>query len=578
MTRMKRRGWRELIVLLAALACAGSWAAGQVRSMRDRSEVAKMTEKMRTVCVGRYLVDVPVEAEVSMSHERIDGFAIETVEESEAQFRARVAAREAEIEALGSEAGPQGPSGIVEARDLRIPGMVGRTVVYGRTRSHGFEQGRRVDAEWVSVESHAHTNGLSISLSAEYVDDTDANAAEALLAQLRLRGEDEIPGVPGFCIWRAVFAEPLPEHKTEHVAMHVGLPGHPDLSLNLVSMPGGGSDPSLIARAAGTDARTGADALLRITKLRERKRTVNGIDGEEVLIRAREFNFTTTYGFSWETAGMENDPLQPYLSLELQTGISERTGGKPVETSLHEDALLALWDSIASSIRQRKNEPPSSSGPPSEPSGPKLGAMASAGEICPQSGWWRCSEGSPGINVHGGQTQFIRKGDRMPQALLLPRQTLWQKVKRIQPSVESAQPTVWTLVDKRTRPRRPTSVTLVPAVMPAPVPGAALDVELDNSVPLGTYVRTGEPCPASGWWRCEEPHALDGTRWFARGSLLPTATFQVPAGAFAKSAGPELIQRRSGWQLVRHSGSPVSGQEIRSVPDGSPVGEPPALV
>jgi len=83
MTRMRRRGWRELIVLLAALACAGSWAAGQVRSMRDRSEVAKMTEKMRTVCVGRYLVDVPVQAEVSMSHERIDGFAIETVEESE---------------------------------------------------------------------------------------------------------------------------------------------------------------------------------------------------------------------------------------------------------------------------------------------------------------------------------------------------------------------------------------------------------------------------------------------------------------------------------------------------------------
>ena len=35
-----------------------------------------MTEKMRTVCVGRYLVDVPVQAEVSMSHERIDGFAM----------------------------------------------------------------------------------------------------------------------------------------------------------------------------------------------------------------------------------------------------------------------------------------------------------------------------------------------------------------------------------------------------------------------------------------------------------------------------------------------------------------------
>jgi hypothetical protein len=161
--------------------------------------------------------------------------------------------------------------------------------------------------------------------------------------------------------------------------MHVGLPGHPDLALSLVSMPGGGSDPGLMARAAETDARTSADAFLRITKLRERKRTMNGIEGEEVLIRAREFNFTTTYGFSWETPGMVDDPLQPYVALVLQTGISERSGGKPVETSLHEDALLSLWDSIASSICMRKNGSPPPSGLRADAPGPKLGAMAPAG-------------------------------------------------------------------------------------------------------------------------------------------------------------------------------------------------------
>jgi hypothetical protein len=76
-----------------------------------------------------------------------------------------------------------------------------------------------------------------------------------------------------------------------------------------------------------------------------------------VLVRAREFNFTTTYGFSWDAPGSKGDLLQPYLSLELQTGLGQRLGGKPVETSLHEDALLALWDSIASSIRLRKTVP-----------------------------------------------------------------------------------------------------------------------------------------------------------------------------------------------------------------------------
>jgi len=535
-----------------------------------------MTEKMRTVCVGRYLLDVPVQAEVSMSHERIDGFAIETLEESEAQFRERIATREDEINALGTEAAPKGPSGIVEARDLRIPGMIGRTFVFGRTRTHGLENGRRVNAEWVSVESHAHTNGLSVSLSAKYVEEEDAKAAEALLARMRLRAENEVPAVAGFCVSHAVFAEPLPPHKTEHIAMHIGLPGHPDLAMTFVSMPGGGEDANLVDRAAKTDATISPDALLRITKLREGKRVINSMNGEEVLIRAREFNFTTTYGFSWETAGVDDDPLQPYLALELQTGMSERSGGKPTDTSLHEDALLALWDSIASSIRFRKNNPPSS-GPEhdSGPTGPKLGAMASAGDICPQSGWWRCNGGGEGMTVHGGAVQYIRQGERMPQALLLPRQTIWQKLKRIQPSIESPQPTAWTLVDKRLRPRTAITVALAPALMPADDPDSAM---VDGrGAHLGSYVRTGEVCPVSGWWRCEEAHALDGTRWFARGSLMPAATFQVPAGVFAKSAGPEVIQRRSMWQLVRRVEAAVAARSSPQVSEGSSAAEPPAL-
>jgi hypothetical protein len=93
-----------------------------------------------------------------------------------------------------------------------------------------------------------------------------------------------------------------------------------------------------------------------MTKLREGKRSINGINGEEVLLRAREYNFTTTYGFNWEAHGGKNDPTQPFLSLELRTGTSNRPGGKPVDTTLHEDALLALWDGIASSIRLRGSD------------------------------------------------------------------------------------------------------------------------------------------------------------------------------------------------------------------------------
>lgn len=350
----KKRGWLYYTVFLAAVVCAASWAASNFRNMRDRPGAAQPPAKLKTVCVGRYLIDVPEQAQISTSNERIDGFAIETIKESEAQFRSRLLAREAEINAVAAEAGLNGPSGIVESRDVFNYGMAGRTFIFGRRHTHGFEQGRRIDLAWESVEGHAHTNGLSVSLSADYVEKNDAVAAEALLGRVRLHAQDEVPAEPGFCVSNAVYLDRLPLYKTEHIAMHLELPGRPDLAMTLFSMPGGGSDRSLVERATKTDAVMKADAMLRVSKIRESQRNINNMIGEEVLIRAREFNGTTSYGFSWETAGIDDDPLHPYLSLELQAGMSARGNGRPSDSRLDEDALLNLWDSIASSIRPRQ--------------------------------------------------------------------------------------------------------------------------------------------------------------------------------------------------------------------------------
>jgi hypothetical protein len=157
----------------------------------------------------------------------------------------------------------------------------------------------------------------------------------------------------------------------------------------------------------------------------------------------------------------------------------------------------------------------------------------------------------------------------MPQALLLPRQTLWQKLRGLQPSIEPAHPTSWRLVDKRRRPRTPALVSLAPPGQVSTVGDTPFDAA--QKVAVGTSVRTGDPCPASGWWRCGETNALDGTRWFPRGSALPAATFQVPVGVFGRSAAPEVIQRRSTWQLMRHA----EAESVALPADGGPAVPPP---
>lgn len=191
-----------------------------------------------------------------------------------------------------------------------------------------------------------------------------------------------------------------------------------------------------------------------------------------------------------------------------------------------------------------------------EPMPIPIGTDALAGEICPQSGWWRCGDGDNGTGVMGGQRQYIKQGDRMPQALLLPSPSLWERVRGLQPSFEAKDRTSWTLVDKRTRKRVPPSLRLADAMPAAPV---ALEAKWGDALadtitlPAGSFATTGSPCPASGWWRCEEPNALDGTRWFAQGGLLPPATFALPPGVFGKT---QAIQRRSVWQLMRHASAP----------------------
>jgi hypothetical protein len=257
--------------------------------------------------------------------------------------------------------------------------------------------------------------------------------------------------------------------------------------------------------------------------------------------------------------------LSPFMTLELQTGIP-RPGGKPVQSSLSETSLFELWESMLPSVRLRPATLAKVQKP--EPVTASLGIVAMAGEMCPASGWWQCNEGGDGVGVLGGKRQFLRKGQRLPQALLLPQPKLWEKVRGLQPSYEAGAPTAWKLVDKRVAPRKHGSVPLAEAAV-----GAELDTWA-GSAALGACARTGEPCPASGWWRCDDAQALDGTRWFAQGSLLPVATFSMPASWFGKNTGgPTLIQRRSNWQLVRPAAAPDprSAEAARcAAPEGSP--------
>jgi hypothetical protein len=523
-----------------------------------------MTKQLKTVCVGRFLIDLPEEAQISFSHGAVDGFDIRTYPaESDQEFLARIKKRELE---LGQETNQFGKRSLESSQDIRGTDRSGKILVFNRTSTYVYHGEEKITYNGVSVNAFLRTKGVSFSFIADDYDPKLIGRLPKLLTQVRPMAGDQQPAEPGFCVDGGIIADPLTADQGERITLFAGLPNHPDIGIAFTSMAGTKPGPGLLQRNAENRAKRFAFLRGFISTLKEGERTIGGLRGDELAVRVREINFATTYGFDWEMPGTENDVYSPFLSLELQAGINPQAGGAPVQSTLSEAALKDLWETILPSIRVRPAAEPKVAAAVAAQTG--LGSYAKAGDICPQSGWWQCSDGGNGVGVLGGQVQYLKKGQRMPQALLLPPQTLWQKVRGLQPSYESKNPTSWKLMDKRVRPRAPLGIPLAQANLVARpdhmgAGGPAL-AGREGAVPIGSYVRTGEPCPASGWWRCEDSQAVDGTRWFAQGSLLPAATFRVSPAIFGKRRIPEIIQRRSMWQLVRYANEPeapkVSGE------------------
>lgn len=566
---MRRLGGRRVRWIGAVLALSMmlvSFLANSVQTVQDKQKVAKMTDKMKTVCVGRFLVDLPVEAQVNIQSGFVGGFDIESSDsETEEEFDARLNELESHVTAMGHE---EAPLRLEASKVFAVHDARGKVVVYDRQRGETMEGSRLVELEDASVTGIVRIQNLSVTANAKRRSLDVGPRLERTLRQVRPLNPDEIPPEKGFCINRAIVRDPFEHKGNESIIMFAGLPGHPDVNIVLSSMAGTDPAAGLLERHERTMARQPLIMRLAFTNLRELPRTINGLTGEELVMQVREPNFTTGYSFQWEMVGQRDDLYAPLLLLELESGANPIAGGSPVQSTLSEEAMFALWERIAGSIRVRPTEDDNPLA--AESQAVVLGTTVLAGEVCPQTGWWACGDGVRGVGVFGGQHQFVKTGQRMPQALLLPPQTMWQRLRGVQPSFESTHPTLWTLFDKRVSIRVPPVPGLEPATPTSDqgtIPAGHFPMGRFQA-PIGSIAKTGTACPASGWWRCEDGNALDGTRWFAAGSLLPAATFRAQFHGRV-NAHPELIHRRSAWQLVRHVDLMPVARDASDKPDSA---------
>lgn len=118
-----------------------------------------MNQKTKTVCVGCFLIDLPVDTEVAIGGGSVGGFDISTVHETTEQFKTRVNSTDAEIGALRNE---QGCPSLEWNKAIGLESAEGKVMAFNRERSRMSVQGLMVDSEDFSVRRLSRFPNVSV--------------------------------------------------------------------------------------------------------------------------------------------------------------------------------------------------------------------------------------------------------------------------------------------------------------------------------------------------------------------------------------------------------------------------------
>lgn len=437
--------------------------------MEKNPRILHLFEKTKTVCVGRFLIEVPASAEVVYGPAQVP-FSIDSYPGKGEQMETIIKERLAEIR--------DEPRYLQGA--LRLPSsLVGKTfagqlpnqkIVFGVSKASGgiyqLESYLRVgDDLFVQTTS---------SLAEEY-----ARAIQGLnevASLLRVRREQEVPTDPGICIEDG-FVRASSGLIRELISLGIRLAEFPDVHFSLsvnnkdAFVDSDALEPQLKqgeenARSMGQGA-----WYARIKTLRRGQRAIGKWRGFEVLAHMpAQAEAGETHEFAFLSQGEPGNPFLPVLDLEMHSGVkgNQIGGGKP---SITDEEAVALWDKLTKSIRVRPTKEPVAEKivVPDSP----LGTRARSGTANPQSGWWMCADSGSNFHVEGGARQHFYRGVRMPQAVLVGTPSLWQRITSKRTRFTSEIPTMWTLVE----------LDPPPSVPPAPTPPDSTAKQANNPDP-----------------------------------------------------------------------------------------------
>ncbi|WP_157201806.1 T6SS immunity protein Tli4 family protein [Massilia sp. Root335] len=446
MIKLRRTCLIPLVAIFLLSACGRNpkeWETPNMTALTPRLQT--VFEKTKTVCFGRFLVDVPESTDVVWGKtivpldvsvypngaDKVKGLAQKLIDDLKNE------------KAINHDYVPL----LISVDDLTQP---------EGTLITGYEDFQAINGLKMSGYFKLNNDGVVINARPlRAAKDRTVALINGIARRLRHRAGHEVPAEPGNCIESAFLMDtpnPTEEDLLEHISIGLRLKEFSDAHFSIHVAPSNPDNPegdSLETQFKRTFADMTSPEekkVLANTKIfRQSARQIHDWKtGFEVLMRTPDEDGSFSHhDFRMKFVGVPHDAFKPYADIQFQTGVSDNAAGR-TKASLTDEEALAVWDKITSTIRLRPTRaaPARTADADSGPRRP-LGELAATGRVCPQTGTWESVDTVQ--DIEGGMRLHIRAGERMPHAISHGESSLWQKLKGERSVYRAA--TMWKLVD-----------------------------------------------------------------------------------------------------------------------------------
>lgn len=316
------------------------------------SRLEKIFAETKTVCFGRFIIDVPTTAHVVFGRMTVD-FEVSHFPGEADMADHRIAKQALKLEEEKFVTRRMNTPGSLYGKIVGdgIPGQ--KTFVGAGSDSYRLSSYVSIGGDLFVFESTSLPNTEKVKQRIE--------KAGSFARQLRVRADDEIPLEPGICL-EGGFINLNPTF--ENISMGIRLVEFPDVHLSISTIKNRDEPDEYdklefrLQTAQKNAIEEGKGELYkRIKFFRRAPRQMGDWVGEEALARmpAEKRSFAA-HQFQFYAMGAANDVLRPAADVQLDTGVSgNATKAKP--PSMTDEEAVALWDRLTGSIRARPTTP-----------------------------------------------------------------------------------------------------------------------------------------------------------------------------------------------------------------------------